>query len=263
MISFETIKDGLYNWAIANTSQVSPSGSYKTTAVFITASVNNFAYTVTINGTAFVYTSGTGQTVAAIAAGLVAVVNAGTVPVLAIFEIDGRFYLNSENGVAFTLTASANIKVPVFAVYFGEQNNPQANNFITMKITGLTRTGIDYQGRPATTGANSVTGNRDFMVYIYAQGTNALLEMENLRSSLYLDATLEGFRVSDFCFVDETAIQNLSVLEETTFQESVSFDVQFRMAQIQTANVGKIEHLEAQGKYYKDNVLKLTENITI
>jgi hypothetical protein len=58
-------------------------------------------------------------------------------------------------------------------------------------------------------------------------------------------------------------IQNLSILKETTFEESVSFDIQFRAAQIQTANAGKIEHLEAQGKFYENGTLKLTENITI
>jgi uncharacterized phage protein gp47/JayE len=69
-------------------------------------------YTVIINNTPFVYTSGAASTPQSIAQGLIAVINAGSLPVTATYNVGGQFDVTTtQNDLPFNLVQSANMVV--------------------------------------------------------------------------------------------------------------------------------------------------------
>lgn len=84
--------------------------NYSKMLVLLTiTAVNNFSYTVTINGVTFTYLSDSTATQGEIVAGLLAVINAGSEPVTAISGTTVLYLRSDVAGTAFTLTTSANI----------------------------------------------------------------------------------------------------------------------------------------------------------
>ncbi|MCK5609860.1 DUF3383 family protein [Candidatus Pacearchaeota archaeon] len=67
-----------------------------TTVITITTVANNTAYTTTINGTAFEYTSDADATNLEIALGLVTAINLGAEPVTALDNVDGTYDLDAD-----------------------------------------------------------------------------------------------------------------------------------------------------------------------
>lgn len=83
----------------------------KKTQLLVVTAENNTLYTVTINGTAFSYTSDSTATKGEIVAGLVALINAGTEPVTASASGNYLLLVNDEYDTDYTLAVTANIAV--------------------------------------------------------------------------------------------------------------------------------------------------------
>jgi hypothetical protein len=74
--------------------------------------VDDTDYTVTINGTPFVHNSGVAASAISIAAGLVALIDAGAEPVDAVDNLDGTFYIVADvTGEAYTLVVDTNMSI--------------------------------------------------------------------------------------------------------------------------------------------------------
>ncbi|TRZ52460.1 MAG: hypothetical protein D4S01_02915, partial [Dehalococcoidia bacterium] len=82
--------------------------SKKYVTIAITA-VDSTKYEVTINGTLYDITSGSGTTIAAIATALTADINAGSEVVTAIDGVTALLLQADEGGVDFTLVVGANL----------------------------------------------------------------------------------------------------------------------------------------------------------
>ena len=73
--------------------------------ITVTNVVADIDYSCTINGTPLIFDSGSTPTAESIAAGLVAAINLGGVPVAATDNLDGTYYIDAEtSGVAYTVS---------------------------------------------------------------------------------------------------------------------------------------------------------------
>ena len=80
--------------------------------VTVATVANSSLYTITINGTAFTFTSDADATNLEIAAGLVADINGGSEPVTAVDVLDGTFTVDADvAGVVYTLTTDTKLTV--------------------------------------------------------------------------------------------------------------------------------------------------------
>jgi len=151
--------------------------------VTIASSANAFDYVVTINGVAFTYTSGTSETVAQIATGVVAAINAGSEPVTATDGTGGNFTLSADvANTAYKLTAGTRITIAAFTV---------------------TET-------PAQTMDAIIEASDDFYGVIYTNHTKAQVllmaaKIETLKK-IYLTSSNEGIIISTTAAADTTSV---------------------------------------------------------
>lgn len=130
-------------------------------------------------------------------------------------------------------------------VVFADQSAPRpAKPYISLKVTGLNSIGHDYEGLPDATGDASFRGNREFQVYAQTIGSNAIQYAEALHSSLEMRASRDQLATAGIVFVENLGINDITELLETEWEERAQIDFRFRIASVDTENVGLIEHVE-------------------
>jgi len=152
------------------------------------------------------------------------------------------------------------------AAVWADQNAPQLTKpYISMRIASVDSIGWDYNSTPnKTTLKSTLTGNREFILYLQAYGTNAMGVLENVRTALQKTDVLDTLRAGGIVFVDDFPIQNLSDVQDTQFLERAAMDILFRIASIVTPDNKVIEKMEdVNAKYYKDQTKVLEEEFSI
>jgi len=152
---------------------------------------------------------------------------------------------------------------------WADQDFPQPDKtYIVLRMESFVPVGSDYQGRPDDDGDNRITGNREFTLNVQVLSANlfddAFEALETLRMALNTNTYLDPLRVAGIAFVDSFPIQNLTGIQDTKFLPRGSMDLLFRTtreSQPGTGFIGIVKDME--GKYYKDDVLVKTEEITI
>ena len=144
-------------------------------------------------------------------------------------------------------SSQAGMGIPVI---FLEENAPRPTTpYITLKIGAILQIGWDYIFDPTTNlGSNNQVGDREFTLYIQAYGGDPITLLENLRTSLQKESVLDSLRASNLAVIGQFAIEDVSAIIESRFENRASLDIRFRIAQVYTDSIGVIDTVELQEK---------------
>jgi len=202
---------------------------------------NSTRYTVTLNGTAFVYDSDADATVAEITAGLKAAIDAGSEPVsttdnVTDLDVQGDF----------------------------ETVNPTIRQLFTVVVTD------DYDGDQMTWANNDIgnevaitaVGRREFTLNVQAfdrntrtdnRGSdpdrNAFNTLSILQASLGLPTVQAQLRAVDIAIIEELAIQDISERVEDAMENRATMDVRMRTISQLTEYLGYVDTVTGTGTY--------------
>lgn len=202
---------------------------------------NATTYTVTINGTAFPFTSDSDATVAEITWGLANVINAGAEPVIA-----------TDNGTDLDIVGD------------GETLNPATPQLFTIEVTD------DYDGSQISWANNDtgneleirVTGSRIITLNVQAFASNTRTDnmgsdpdrnayniLTTLQSSLGLPTVQAALRDADIALIEELLILDISEQVEDAMLSRASMDIRMRTLSVLLEYQGWIETVSGDGTY--------------
>lgn len=198
---------------------------------------NTTEYTITINGTAFVFTSDASATVAEITAGFVALINAGAEPVTA---TDHTTYLDlvGDGGALFTLALSDD---------YDDAQLSYANNDVGHEV------GIEIAGmREITVSCQAYVDRPDSL----DPAKHALHLMTMAQSSLGLPATLATLSVAGLAVVDEGEVIDISEVIGDAYVSRANMDVRFGLAASVEERSGYIHQAQiSMTGYFVDEIV--------
>ena len=213
-------------------------------------------YTVTINGTPFVFVSDASATVAEITAGLQAAIAGGAEPVTA-----------TDNGTDLDIVGDF------------ETLNPTVPGLFTIVVADdFTGTNISYANND---GGNELevrtTGSREFTLNVQAferntrtdnpatdPARNAHNMLTILQSSLGLPSVQSQLRAADIAMIEEMPIVDLSEKVEDTLLSRASMDIRMRTLSVLVEYQGFIEQVSGASTYAgsKDSPIADTYSVT-
>lgn len=111
-----------------------------------------------------------------------------------------------------------------------EDNGPKpAKPFFTYRLDSFIDEGEDYIGPPnSLTGDVLIRGNRAFTVGIQGYGPGVLEKLNDLKNSTRKLTVLETFQDSGIVIFNRLAIQNLTGLDQTEYEERGLFEMLMR-----------------------------------
>jgi hypothetical protein len=138
-------------------------------------------------------------------------------------------------------------------VILANQNAPRPTlPYLTILLTPFIAIGDDYIYPPDVAGVRKIKGNREFTVTINAFGTNAINYLQLLINSLEKPSVLEYLRANGIVFIRKLAINDVTALLETVYEERSICDIQFRLGENFTDNNSWIDQVELVENYFDD-----------
>ena len=130
--------------------------------------------------------------------------------------------------------------MPVIWLY---PNAPRPTvDYVSLYIATVTQIGWDWtQGPLDDTGISKMVGDREFVVQAQAYGRDPVTVLQNLRTSLQKQTVLDTLRANGIVFFNWGAINDVTELIESRFEQRASMDINFRIADIYTDNLGNID----------------------
>ena len=164
-------------------------------------------------------------------------------------------FIDIENALYAWATGVVGSTIPVIWYH---QNAPRPNApYVALHLFTQRSVGVDAQLAPGDQGENEIVGNRDFTLECQGVGKGSGDICELLKSSLQFLEVQEQLRAAGIAVVDWLAVQDLSELVDSRWEERNVVDFIFRFAQVSTATPGLIEHLNGEATY------KSVDNVTI
>ena len=250
-ISWSTIEAGLYAWLTGITptvifsNQRTPQPAYPYCSVYLIASAkeggrdelitadqlttaksvrvtptvqNTAAYTITLNGTAYTYTSDSSATAAEITAGLKAIVTATGFTVT-----DNHGTLDISKATTFAIVVTSNLAWA----------NLDAGHDVSMVTTGPRK--LTYQITFHTDETSLRAGGFD---------SSAQALAESCVSSLSKQSVIDALYAAGLAIVRDQGIKSLDLVVNGEWLSRASVDVQFRAAAQMTEDTGYINSVE-------------------
>lgn len=145
---------------------------------------------------------------------------------------------------------------------WSNDNGPKPDlPYIALRRQVVNPIGSEYLSKPNSSGMAKISGNRDLIIYFQAYGNNAMGVLENLWTVRLIPASQEQLATKGISLVNKLAINNITGLNETKFEERAQMDLLFRFAsQRVDVDVGYIDDISINGEYKQGN---LTINQTI
>lgn len=102
--------------------------------------------------------------------------------------------------------------------------------YIELRIASILRIGRDFQSRPSSSGNGTLFGNREFTVFARGFGDGSLKALEALVTSVERGTVQDTLRAATpgLACLEGLAVQNITGLYDTKFQERGSADFRFR-----------------------------------
>lgn len=161
--------------------------------------------------------------------------------------------------------AVANVPVGMPVIYY-YQNAPRPTvDYVTLYITSTVQIGRDFTQSPLTTaGTSAMIGDREFTLQIQAYGGDPITILENLRTSLQIVTVLDSLRAQGLVYVDWLAINDITDLINSRYEQRASMDLRWRIAQQYTEQAGAISTANVHETYFdSDGSLIISNTITI
>ena len=135
--------------------------------------------------------------------------------------------------------------MPVIWLY---PNAPRpAVDYVSLYISTVTQVGWDWTQDPLdNTGVSSMVGDREFIVQAQAYGGDPVTVLQNLRTSLQKQTVLDSLRVNGIVFFNWNPINDVTELVDSRFEQRASMDINFRIADVYTDNLGVISTVVLQ-----------------
>ena len=161
--------------------------------------------------------------------------------------------------------AIANIPsgMPVIWLY---PNAPRPTvDYVSLYISTVTQIGWDWTQDPLNdSGVSQMVGDREFTVQAQAYGGDPVTILNNLRTSLQKQTVLDSLRAVGIVFANWFAINDVTELVDSRYEQRASFDILFRIADVYTDTLGVIDTVNIQETIYNPaNVVVYNETQTI
>jgi len=208
---------------------------------------NATLYRVTINGTAFDYTSDADATVAEITAGLVAAITGGTEPVTA-----------TDNGTDLDVTGT--LADGVAGLFNIETSGPltrannDAGNELQVRATGSTMFTLNIQAFERNTRTDYAATD---------PGRNAYNMLTTLRASLGLPSVQAGLRAADISVIQEEGITDLSEAVEDTILSRATLDIRMRTLSVLIEYAGFIAEVSGSSLFLGSADSPITDTFAV
>jgi hypothetical protein len=147
--------------------------------------------------------------------------------------------------------AIANIPSGMPVIYlYPNAPRPQVD-YVSLYISTITQIGWDWTEDPTdNTGISNMVGDREFTLQAQAYGGDPMTVLQNLRTSLQKQSVLDSLRVNGIVFVNWFAINDVTELVDSRFEQRASMDILFRIADVYTDNLGVIDNVVLQEIYH-------------
>ena len=126
--------------------------------------------------------------------------------------------------------------------YDGEELKTIA--YAALRYSTIDQINEDHVSPPDNAGIATISGDREFILFIQVKGKDALSKMSDLLDSLQKVTVQDTLRASKISYVDNFPIMNITGLDDTQYIERASMDVLFRTFSEITDVVGVIEKTE-------------------
>lgn len=161
--------------------------------------------------------------------------------------------------------AIANIPsgMPVVFLY---PNAPRPTvDYVSLYISTINQIGWDWTQDPLDdSGVTEMVGDREFTLQCVGYGGDPMTVIQNLRTSLQKQSVLDSLRVNGIVFVSWFAINDVTELVDSRYEQRASMDVLFRIADIYTDNLGVIDTVVLEEIYKNPSgVIVYDETFTI
>jgi len=146
-----------------------------------------------------------------------------------------------------------------------DQNAPKPNgpHFI-YRITSIMQIGFDYLSAPNATGFATLYGSRDFTCQIQGFGADILSKTEVLRTSTQIPVIWSALSGRKIVVFDQGAVEDITGLDGTEFEERSSLDVFMRTEMVLTGvDVGLIEIVNGVATYKNPGSNNLVRNLAV
>lgn len=135
-------------------------------------------------------------------------------------------------------------------VSFAEERGTRpALPYATLRLSSVAGVARDEQRPIDAQGVRLVVGTRVVTASVQCYGPGARRMAEHARSRLFLGTVADLLRAAGIVVYDATAVQNLTGLDQTRFEERGQFDARFAVASSISESVGLIERVEGDGAY--------------
>jgi len=172
--------------------------------------------------------------------------------------------LNFETVKTNLYTWAISVVPALTPVIFANENSPRpALPYVTLYLTSLVQIGEDWTPKPDNAGGAEMVGDREFTLQIQCYGGDPITILENVRSSLQKQSVLDTLRANGIVFVNHFPISDVTQLLDTEYEARGTMDVLFRIAQLNTDDLGKIETVEVQEILSDGNAEVWNETVTI
>jgi len=143
--------------------------------------------------------------------------------------------------------AVANIPSAMPVVYLFPNAPRPTVDYVSLYISTITQIGWDWTQDPLDDfGISKMVGDREFTLQVQAYGGDPMTVLQNLRTSLQKQTVLDSLRVNGIVFVNWFAINDVTELVDSRFEQRASMDVLFRIADISTDDLGVIDRIVLQ-----------------
>ncbi len=125
--------------------------------------------------------------------------------------------------------------------YFPNAPRPTVD-YISLYISNVSQIGWDWEQNPLdNSGISEQVGDREFTLQIQAYGGDPITVLNNLRTSLQKTTVLDTLRSNGIVFANWFAINDITSLVDSRFEQRGSMDILFRIADIYSDNAGVID----------------------
>jgi hypothetical protein len=130
--------------------------------------------------------------------------------------------------------------MPVIWLY---PNAPRPQvDYVSLYISTVNQIGWDWTQDPLTdSGTSQMVGDREFIVQAQAYGGDPVTVLQNLRTSLQKQSVSASLNAVGIVFFDWSAINDVTELVDSRFEQRASTDIYFRIADMYSDNLGVID----------------------
>lgn len=143
--------------------------------------------------------------------------------------------------------AAANVPTGMPVIYLYPNAPRPEVDYVSLFISTYNMIGQDYVPDPIND-AGDVTqvGDREFTLQIQAFGGDPMTILGNLRNSLQKETVLDTLRLNGIVAVQQYAINDITSLMNSRFENRASMDVLFRIADQYLDTLGTIAQIELE-----------------